>query len=118
MQSFFPPQNFDADLIAIETKEEDDFVRNVIDNTDSDMPKSSSPWILGATSTGSGNPLHWVQTGQKVSYTNWWPGDPNNGGERMIAMSSKEYDGRHGNREWWDYYLGTSYTNLICEAHN
>ena len=57
--------------MAVETREENEFIKRVIDVEDKDMRYSYGNWILGGKRTGVGNDMIWVQTGQRIAFANF-----------------------------------------------
>jgi len=75
------------DLATITSGAEDAFVTSLLPIS----PPSRSHYWLGGTDAAAEGTFVWV-TGEPFTYTNWWPGEPNNSGnEDFIA-----YDFRGG----------------------
>jgi hypothetical protein len=95
----------------VETPEENDFLKNVIDVTDSNMPYSYSYWVLGGKSRINSTEYVWVQTGNQITWSDWAGGEPDYSYNSYIYMSS-----RNENRKWNDLTYYSSPRSIICEA--
>jgi len=108
-------QGLGADLIAVETSAENEFIKRVVDVEESDMPNSDYLWVLGAKRSEIGQPLYWVQTGNTIEagFNVWAQYHPHYTGD---------YVGLHGRgwtnsaRKWMTYSSLDEGYNIICEA--
>ena len=105
----FHSQSLGADLVAVETSEENDFIKEVVDVSDRDMPNSQDYWVLGAKKRASKREYFWVQTGNPIGFGDWSSAEPDYGQNTYIYM-----DPRNSNRKWkaWGGYEH----NIICET--
>jgi hypothetical protein len=99
-------QNLDADLVAVETYAENEFIRKTIDVTDTNMPNSQDYWILGAK-TRANNEYYWVQTGNPITFADW--NNKTNDGALVVYMMTRSQSRK------WNKYSGTVH-NIICEG--
>jgi hypothetical protein len=102
-------QKLNGDLVAVETPKENNFIKNVLDITDSDMPNSVNHWVLGGKRRDNIREYIWVQTGKPVVWGDWNVGEPDYSSKSYIYMNT-----RYNNRKW-DDWTGSAY-NIICEA--
>ena len=102
-------QSLGADLVAVETAEENNFIKNVIDVSDRNMPNAASYWVLGAKRRGSAREFFWVQTGSAVVFADWALGKPSYHSNGYIYMQ-----GTLGRRKWGDHTCCVR--SIICEA--
>ncbi len=70
-------------LATLTSQGENNFVFSLVDNSQyfevDGAQNSEGPW-LGAMRTSQGGPFAWATGEAFGSYTNWWPGEPNNSG--------------------------------------
>lgn len=111
-------------LVTLTSKGEDNFVWSLVRSCGFDSA------AIGLYNAGSSNNPHWKWvTGEKVSYTNWQPGEPNGdyGGTeyygQFFNMSSKEgwNDSRNNDRMnvyicEWDYALKITESQHVLNA--
>lgn len=113
-------QGFGADLVALETSSEYEFIKRVIDVEEKDMPNSGSNWILGGKRTGVGNKFIWVQTGRPIGFANWQTGGVNVPGSHASENNVYVFMGlrtdSRGDRSWWVNPNASQRKNIICES--
>ena len=94
-----PNQRLGADLVAVETSEENEFIKRVI----STIEDTDGYWILGGKRIG--NDYIWVQTGNRFGFTDWYPSYP----DRFPYVYMFTSGGWFTSDSNW-------YKNFICEA--
>lgn len=67
-------------------------------------------WTSGNDFAKQGD-FKWLATGQRISYTNWFPGEPNN---QMSDGKSEDCMGLFLAYTWNDFYCTDEYY-FICE---
>jgi hypothetical protein len=97
-------EEWNGHLVTVNSSGEDEFI------FDNFIAPGGLPW-LGGTDEGSEGDWRWV-TGEPFSYTNWWPGQPDNycesgGCENYLAF------GNHMIDAWWDQENQAK--TFICE---
>ena len=96
-------QNMGADLVKIETDQENNFLFN--------LQNHQPPVWIGLT-RGPGNRFYWTD-GKRPGYTNWADGEPNNAleGEDCVHL-------RTGFKTWNDLrcYIRDEVTSFVCET--
>ena len=94
-------------LATIESQEENDFLYSYIRDCGYDTA------YFGLSDAEKEGEWKWV-TGEKATFTNWYPGEPNNadGGENEAAFYFKDDSGR-----WFDGKMGTANGGkaFLCE---
>jgi len=110
-------QGFGADLIAVETSAENEFIKRVLDVEERDTPYFDDFWLLGGKRIGIRQPFYWLQTGDKIEagFTDWAPGFPDRPYTRYhryvwVIMHPRS----ESERKWGAFPNGAS--NIICEA--
>ncbi|KAK9878339.1 hypothetical protein WA026_021639 [Henosepilachna vigintioctopunctata] len=102
------------ELLSIESKMEDQFIKNYLFNN---FPTSDSFWISGTDLAKEGD-FVWMSTGQPFSYTNWHPVDvkePNNVNNAEHCVHMYQYFNSPNFFFWNDVHCGVPY-NFICET--
>jgi len=112
-------QGLGADMVAVETSAENEFIKRVVDVEESDMPNGDDVWVLGAKRSGIGQPFFWVQTGNTVEagFNDWEPRHPDEYSQYQtvyVYMEPRWLDSDR-KRKWGAYPNGSS-DNIICEA--
>jgi len=110
-------QGFGADMVAVESSAENEFIKRVVDVEESDMPNSADFWVLGAKRTGVGNPFHWMRTGSTIGagFSDWGP-DVGYKGASNVFVYMRPRGGWSGNdKRKWSAFSCCEY-NIICEA--
>ena len=100
--------------MAVETREENEFIKRVIDVEEKDMAPGDSYWALGGKRVGNGDVI-WVQTGNRIGSANWhvWHGNENpqsKSGNYYIYMIELR------NRRQWIFRSDDFSLRFICEA--
>ena len=65
---------------------------------------------MGGSYRGHEGVWRWETSGSRLTYTNWYPGQPDNGGGGQDCLSMWDYDGR-----WWGGSCHSRY-RYICES--
>ena len=97
-------ENFNGHLLAINSREEDDFIRARL----LDEHMSGGWWWIGLTKAeGSWN---WT-SGEDVTYFNWADGEPNDSGDHAGIWGFPDVS-------WleWDDIFSINNHNIICES--
>ena len=99
-------------MVAVETREENEFIKRVLDVEEKDMPGSDNWWNLGGKRVG--NEVIWVQTGNRIGSANWhvWYSsayDLSRRGINYVKMLQSIYQ-----RKW--YFNSDNAGRFICEA--
>lgn len=104
-------QAIDADLVSIETEEENQFILRIIRTrnlVDSVQENGAGFWTSGTDKSGS---WKWAVTDQQISYSYWAPGEPKFGLHTKCLHLWKQHDFK------WDDIPCTYMQNIpICEA--
>ncbi len=108
----------DGHLATITSSEENDFVFGLVDRPElwTDFGGltccSWGPWLGGFQSRGASEPDEgWIwNTSEDFSYTNWWPGEPNNdgGGENHLHFFATPSGSRAST---WNDFHGPRHLN-------
>lgn len=95
-------------LIEITNQEDEDAIQEIIQFEE--YKKLSEPFFwIGANDLGSEGCFYWVNNGQPVIFSNWSPGQPDNGGSEHCG----EIRG-HFNYLWNDHQCDQK-KYFICE---
>jgi len=111
-------QGFGADLVAVETSAENEFIKRVVDVEDRDMPNSANYWVLGAERSGIGQPFYWVQTGNTIGagFNDWGLDRYLNSQYPNVYVYMFPRNGWAGlNKRKWGAFTKEQ-DNIICEA--
>lgn len=105
-------QRFGADLVAVETPKEWEFIRRVVDVEEADMPGSQLTWILGGKRKGIGHPFKWVQTDKEITFTDWHGWFPKGTANEETVFVYMSWRGK--GRKW--HAASYSVSRFICEG--
>lgn len=108
-------ENLGGHLATITTKQEQDFIESLIGNS------TKSFYWLGGTDEAHEGDWKWV-TGESFDYSNWVPGEPNNGysgTEHYLGIVKDSIYWSDAFGKWNDFQNGNSrefpITGIICE---
>ncbi|XP_061177914.1 protein PIF-like [Saccostrea echinata] len=96
-------------LVELTSLEEDTFVRDYVRNRGLTAFETRDSWI-GGTDVASEGSFVWSESGQPITYNNWGPNNPDNGGGNqhcLILFQPSDY-------KWHDTQC-TNTNSYICE---
>ena len=94
-----------ASLVAIESQEDQSNLQTFLGQFG-----RHDYWTSGRRD--SSGKYKWINNGNEIVYTNWYPGDPNGGHENCIAFIGNNNDSYNG--KWGDYDCNAD-LNIFCE---
>ncbi|CAG2240747.1 unnamed protein product [Mytilus edulis] len=101
---------YHSQLADVQTREENTFLVDTIDKIDRDTGTVHDYWLDGTDQVLEGVWV-WASTGKQLSYTNWYPNEPNSAHGNEDCLEIKNHKLTNG---WND--INCSYEfNFICE---
>ncbi|CAG9840998.1 unnamed protein product [Diabrotica balteata] len=100
------------DLVAIESKEEHDFIHAFLDKN---LNNKYDYWFWTSGTTLAHNKWAWLSTGRPVTYTNWEGTQPDNcnGTEHVLQL---KYGKTYGRKLVWNDLNQHELLHVLCEA--
>ncbi|XP_067663625.1 uncharacterized protein [Haliotis asinina] len=107
-------ENSASHLVAIDSEEEQKFLINIIKNDPALTAAGSSGFFTSGNDEETENNFRWtgMDTPYSISYTNWYPGQPNNVGSNQHCLLM-EYP--NADYEWGDIECSSAFP-YICEV--
>ncbi|XP_063404339.1 perlucin-like [Mytilus trossulus] len=102
-------RSYHSQLADVQTRQENTFLVDTIDNIERYTGTVRHYWLDGTDEVLEGVWV-WASTGKQLSYTNWYPTEPNNqnGKENCLEIKSHRANG-------WNDIDCSHELNFICE---
>ncbi|VDI69867.1 Hypothetical predicted protein [Mytilus galloprovincialis] len=100
---------YHSQLADVQTREENTFLVDTIDKIERDTGTVHEYWLDGTDQVLEGVWV-WASTGKQLSYTNWYPNEPNSAGGNEDCLEIKDV-----NVNGWNDNNCSLEFNFICE---